>query len=348
VDGVVGEAPKAAPSNIGVPRPVVQKVKPELTVVLSAFSYQAEDGTWLGESGPFFNAMGEGKVDVSTELPYCKKSFLGSIYGQPVLAVTMYSSKVPTAECAMDLVKSRFMSDTTEFIWSGISGFSPRVGGYVGSTGEPTVIGDVCVAYAAVDWDLTFSSMTKQTFWPMDWPSKTEYAIGDRALADELYAAALEVDWPPLPEAPMANVIKYHGADAVRLPKAWYGNCAEATGDNFWHSALDDLQARNKISVLFDKIGQPLLVDQIIAVTAMEQTGWANVLEDAGAIRGKPISWAYIRSSSNMDQPWLDANGEEAVTGKESIDAGMNAGGGDLGCRTAALPILKLLELRSQ
>jgi len=321
--------------------------KPGLTVVLSAFSYQADDGTWLGESGPFFNAMGDAKVDVSAELPYCEKAFLGKIYGQPVLAVTMFSSKVPTAECAMNLVSSRFMQDTTEFIWSGISGFSPRVGGYAGSTGAPTVIGDVCVAYAAVDWDLTFSSMTKQTFWPMDWPSKTEYAIGDKALADELYQAALKVDWPALPPAPASNVAKYFGQDAVRLPRAWYGNCAEATGDNFWHSALDDQQARNKISVLFDKIGQPLPPEQIIAVTAMEQTGWGNVLEDAGEIRGRPISWAYIRSSSNYDQPWLLINGQEAVTGQASINEGMNLGGGDFGCITAALPVLKMLELRA-
>jgi len=290
--------------------------------------------------------MGDSRVDVSSELPYCEKAFLGQIYSQPVLAVTMFSSKVPTAECAMNLVNSRFMTEGTEFIWSGISGFSPRVGGYVDSTGEPTVIGDVCISHVAVDWDLTFSSMTKQEFWPMDWPSKTEYTIGDEALAEELYLAALQVVWPPLPDAPRDNVTKYHGAEAVRLPKAWFSNCAEATGDNFWHSALDDAQARRKISVLFDKIGQSLPPEQIIAVTAMEQTGWMNVLEDTAVIRGKPISFAYVRSSSNFDQPWL-VNGEEAVTGKESIDAGMNAGGGDFGCITAALPILKMLELRS-
>ena len=50
------------------------------TVILSAYSYQADDGTWLGESGPFFNAMTD-KQPV-TDLPWCDTAFTGTIYGQ--------------------------------------------------------------------------------------------------------------------------------------------------------------------------------------------------------------------------------------------------------------------------
>ena len=69
---------------------------PDLSLVLSAYSYLAKDGTtWLGESGPFFNAMTE-RVAV-TDLPFCDTAFIGKLSGQS-WSVGM---KLPTASVNM-------------------------------------------------------------------------------------------------------------------------------------------------------------------------------------------------------------------------------------------------------
>jgi hypothetical protein len=310
---------------------------PNLSVILSAYSYPGEDGQWLGESGPFVNALTE-RQDATETLPYCTTAWTGKLYGQPALVITMGTAKLESSQCAMNLIFSSYYPRIKEVLWAGIAGFSPRVGGYAGD-GEPTIIGDVCVADVVGNWDLTFSSMVTQSFWPMDWPNRASSAQGDADLAREIYRAALKVAWPPLPEGPAANFVKYFPDAKLRQPKAWYGNCAEVTSDNFWHSSLDDAFAREQVAALLGK--EP---DEVIAVTAMEVLSWMQAFEDAETISGRHIPMAYVRSSSNFDQPW----NEETVTGKESIDAGMNGGGSDYGCLTAAAPILKMFELRSK
>ena len=309
---------------------------PRLSVILSAYSYPGPNGQWLGESGPFVNALTE-RADVTGTLPYCTQSWTGKLYGQPVLVVTMGTAKLESSQSAMNIIFSDYWSQVKEVIWSGIAGFSPRVGGYAGQ-GEPTIIGDVCIADRVGNWDLTFSSMVTQSFWPMDWPNRADRAEGDKALADELYAAAQKVQWPPLPAGPVANFKKYFPSDLPRQPKAWYGNCAEVTSDNFWHSSLDDAFARQQVAALF-----ATTPDKVIAVTAMEVLSWMQAVNDAETITGRDIKLAYVRSSSNFDQPWDEAK----ITGQESIKAGMDGGGSDYGCITAALPVLKMFDLHA-
>lgn len=310
---------------------------PNLSVILSAYSYPGADGQWLGESGPFVNALTE-RMDATDTLPYCTTAWTGKLYGQPALVITMGTAKLESSQCAMNLIFSDYYPRIKEVIWAGIAGFSPRVGGYDGE-GEPTIIGDVCVADVVGNWDLTFSSMVTQTFWPMDWPNRASEARGDKKLARELFKAAQGVEWPPVPEGPAANILKYFPDAEPRLPKAFYGNCAEVTSDNFWHSSLDDQFAREQVATLLNK--KP---EQVIAVTAMETLSWMQAFEDAATISGRTIPMAYVRSSSNYDQPWAEAT----VSGKESIDAGMNGGGSTYGCLTAAAPVLRMFELRSE
>ena len=309
---------------------------PRLSVILSAYSYPGPNGQWLGESGPFVNALTE-RADVTGTLPYCTQSWTGKLYGQPVLVVTMGTAKLESSQSAMNIIFSDYWSQVKEVIWSGIAGFSPRVGGYAGQ-GEPTIIGDVCIADRVGNWDLTFSSMVTQSFWPMDWPNRADRAEGDKALADELYAAAQKVQWPPLPAGPVANFKKYFPSDLPRQPKAWYGNCAEVTSDNFWHSSLDDAFARAAGSgpVCYDTgQGDRRHGDGSIELDASGQR--------QETITGRDIKLAYVRSSSNFDQPWDEAK----ITGQESIKAGMDGGGSDYGCITAALPVLKMFDLHA-
>jgi nucleoside phosphorylase len=331
----------------------VQQSPVQRTVILSAFTWQTDDGMWHGESGPFLNRLDDGQ-DMSAYFAYCDQVWQGDIYDQAVAVVTMGVGKVRAASCMTEVLN---FFNVRDVVWSGIAGVTPMVGGLVDEAGnfrddEATVIGDVCISYISVDWDLQHSSYNHYTG-DMQWWQMAErdsrVAVGSERLATELWNAAQAVEWPDVPEAPADNITKYHGADAVRKARAWdWSKCSEATGDNFWHSIAEDEQARVLIAdAISDNSAYDVSPDDIFAVTAMEQTGWGYVIEAWNAHMGVNIPYAYSRSSSNFDHPWLDNNGRYVVDGPTSISAGMNEGGGaPYGSITAALPVLKMLELR--
>lgn len=333
-----------------------EKHAPGRSIILSAFTYQLDNGTWKGESGPFLNQL-EDPVAITERVPTCELVVEGDLYDQPVTVVTMGGTKISAATCMLDLLDYYGGSKgLQEVIWSGISGFTPMVGGLVDREGNrrdaaPTAIGDVCVNYFAVDWDLQHSSIgEKDKWWRLSFPSENHLAVGDKELAQELWQASQQVTWPEVPEGPKENIAKYHGEDAIRKAKAWdWNQCAEATGDNFWHSVAEDRRARELIANAMEEVtGKETQTSEIIAVTAMEQTAWMNAIEEWEDNYDQEITFAYTRSSSNYDHPWLNERGKPAVSGKESIAAGMEEGGGTpYGCKTAALPVLKLFELRA-
>jgi len=339
--------PVAMPAQAAVPAPASQfdqgtpstEAAPSTTLIISAFSYQAKDGRWLGESGPFFNAMAAGKTDVSKDLPACQKAFQGTIYGQPVLAVTMGTGKVATAVCMMQILQV-YGKSIKEVVWSGIAGVSPSF------SGSKMAIGDVCIGSIVVDWDLQFSDLAEGGGWWLSDPLPT-HQVGSQALANELYQASKQVNWPEVPKGPTDNTAKY--GNPVRKAKAFPPTtCAEITGDNFWHGAKEDLRARLMVStVMSNTFGAPVKPEDIFVETAMEGTGWSTAMAVYAKATGTVIPWADSRSASNFDQPWQDANGKLAVTAQESINSGMTSGGGaDYGSITAALPVLELLRSR--
>lgn len=318
------------------------------TIILSAFAYQNDEGTWLGESGPFLNKL-EAWDEVN--VIFCDQVVEGRLYELPVSIVTMGVGKNAARGC-MDALLFHYEGSKgiKEVIWSGISGFSPRVGG-VHSNGTPTVIGDVCISHMAVDWDLQHSSMSNTQ--PDEWwymrDRDTRTSVGSKNLAQELWEAEKYVTWPELEGGPRENTLKYHGEAGLRKPKAFHwSECSETTGDNFWHSVQEDARARKLVA---DLISETLPIEttptEVIAVTAMENVAWMEAVEEWNETQGEAIPFAYSRSSSNFDHPWLNDSGEPAVGGPESISAGMGSGGSTIGSITASLPILKLLEMRA-
>ncbi|HJN52849.1 MAG: hypothetical protein QGI68_13005 [Pseudomonadales bacterium] len=324
------------------------------TVIISAFGFEAGSGEWRGESGPFINALTTRTV-ISDRVPFCDIAFEGEINGWPVTVVTMRIGKVHAAVCMQDLLRYyEGAAGIREVIWSGVAGITPMVGGMLDVAGnrrqaETTVIGDVCISHIAVDYDLRHSAIgEKDEMWLMRLPNESRTAVGSLDLASELYTAAQRVAWPEVPAGPALNITKYHGAKAVRKARAFDGTtCAEATSDNFWHSVQEDQWARELLAqTISQTLGTRVTPDGVLAITAMEQTGWSNVLEMWTDATGEKIPFAYSRSASNYDHPWLDTNNRPAVSGAESLRAGMDAAGLEYAAITAALPILKMLQRR--
>jgi purine nucleoside permease len=264
--------------------------------------------------------------------------------------------KVNSTECMLDLLRHYGGSSIKEVIWSGIAGITPQIGGMLDSAGklrtasEKTVIGDVCISYLARDWDLQYSSRYDGTWWIGKSANKSRTSVGDVKLAEELWKAAQQVTWPDIPEGPASNIKLYHGEPGLRKAKAfnWLA-CGEVTGDNFWHGVDEDARARQLVAEFITEVtGKQVTASDVFAVTAMEQTGWMNALEDWNKAKNSDIPFAYSRSSSNFDHTWLDSKGNPLVKAAESIESGMSKGGSVYGSVTAALPVLKMLELRSK
>ena len=335
----------APPAQPTAAPPTVAPV--QRTVILSAFAYQDAQKVWQGESGPFL-ALLKDSVDVKAKLPFCELAWEGTLYGKPALVVAEGVGKVHAATCMADIM-AKYPGQVKEVLWSGIAGGSPRVGGSANLTGERVQTGDVCIAYAARDYDRQYSSLAEKTWWESSstLSDTVKAPIGSKTLADELAGAAQKVTWPDTTPAVAANIKKYHPTDEVRKPKPFYGNCIEATGDNFWHGADEDQQARTLGAALLNKAqGTTLTAKEVIAITAMENSAWMFVLQNLCAKEKVCVPFAYSRSLSNFDEPW-QVNGKPAVTARESIEAGMGSGGGSpFGSLTAALPVLKMLETR--
>ncbi len=347
----------------GIPATATPAAQPQpqgardLSVIMTTYTMQDKNtGKWGGESGPFLNDMdatGKGK-DVSDQLPYCDKAIEGNLYGHHVLLITTGTTKIPASQCAMNFVLSPFIKETKEVILTGISGFSPRVGGYLDSVGQAvpsdvTEIGDVCIAPIVVN-EVAFQSMKRQTYWHLNWETAADVGTGDMDLAKAIYKSAQNVKFPALPDQPKSNVLKYFppdkatGNSVLRPPKAWFGNCTELTSDIFWHSALDDQYARDWITGPLNKaFGTTLKPSDVLVSTAMETIGIAAAIQKYNSVNKDKVPFALVRSSSNYDQPWVDASGAEAVGPAQSISEGMDLGGDAFGATTEYMVVKQYL-----
>ncbi len=327
------------------------------TLILSAFAFKDNAGNWQGESAPFLNLLQKGR-DVSDKLPYCSMVWEGEIYNQPVSVVTMGVGKVNSATCMSELLDYYHgYTGIKDVLWSGIAGITPMFGGMLDASGnrrsdETTVIGDVCATFVARDWDLQFSSAAEQAWWLSSSPNSASVALGSQQLSLELYQAGLAAQWPDLPPGPADNTAKYNGEAALRKPTIYPPDrCAEISGDDFWHGTLEDARARELVAAELSKdLGREITPADIVVLTAQEGTGWGVVLDKYAKATGHSIPFAISRSASNFDHPWFTSPTSNvfAVTAEQSISAGFAAGGATFGEITAAIPVLKLLELRGQ
>ncbi|MBI2981403.1 MAG: hypothetical protein HYY44_03760 [Deltaproteobacteria bacterium] len=133
-----------------------------------------------------------------------------------------------------------------------------------------------------------------------------------------------------------------------RSPKIFrYDECAEVSSNTYWHGVPEDELARRYIAALIEKIrGVPKSADEIVAFTSMEAVSWMNVLEEWNEQQKGAIHFVNVRSASNYDQPPSGPDLKPGVSAQKSLQRGYDLGGKEYAIETAALPVLKLFELR--
>ncbi len=330
--------------SLALTSPVAQAAGPQkVTVILSAFTYQDDDGAWHGESGPFLSRL-QHPVDVSASLPFCEVAYSGTLYNVPVVVVATGMGKVHATACMVSVLDTYAESGGIErVIWSGIAGVSPSYA----ATGAPIVIGDVCITEIAKDFDLQHSSQSDGAWWDFDsslLDVPANVAIGDSALTEALYAAGAQATWPELTGEALENTLLYHPDVVVRRPTV-HRQCGEITADNYWIGSPEDQRAREMLAAAMQPLGREVSPDDIIIASAMEATGWGSVLRMYAETSGNVIPWTISRAASDFDEPWPDEDGNPAVTAKEAIRAAVAAvDNAEYACTTAAIPVLAYLE----
>jgi nucleoside phosphorylase len=328
----------------------------KLTVIVTNNSGQDDQGVWQGEAGPFLNRL-ENRQEVSESIGMCEAGYEGQLFGQKVLVVVTGMAKVKTSACITNVLEA-YGDAVKEVVLAGIAGFTPMKGGLVDDSGklrsdERVMLGDVCINSAAFDFDLQHysadeanSGYPRPVFWPQESEFWAEKAYGSAELAGELHTAAGKVDWPEIPESVRAIDELYHGTS--RGVKVWSASeCVEASGDLFWHDIRADRRARKLgANFLSDVTGKTVKADGVVVASSMEGTAVGAMVDRWNSTKGANVAFAYVRGASNFDQVNLNAEGLPAVNGDASVHRVMAAGGQKLAIETAALPVLKMLELR--
>ena len=374
-------ATACVPVSPRAPEPVA--AEKSLSVILTAFGDAA--GTY-GETQPFLQAL-TGRVDRTADSAFCKGLYEGQIAGQPVVIATTGTGSDNSGPCMQEIL-GMYGRQIKEVIWSGIGGVTPAVGGLVDvATGrrkaqvEPVMIGDVCVSSLAWNYDLHFSSVADwkaaaadDRFATAGWyPMKDstgqadvigfenvqQSVIADKTLADEILAASRSVAWPELDAVGQGVVARFFPEGAVRPVRVFdYTQCGEVAGNNFWHGVVEDRLSRQYLAGLINASGyapQPRTEEDVVSFSAMEAVAWASVLQRWTAKSGEPIPLAIVRAGSNYDHLPLDAAGQpqtgadgKVPTAMADILQGFADSGAAFAAHTAALPILKMLELRGR
>lgn len=321
----------------------------EVTVIVTTFGEQDDQGRWGGEAAPFMDIL-QNRKDMSGRFIPCRHAFSGTLFEQRVLVAVSGVGKVQAAACT-DVIMRVTKGKIKELILAGIGGITPAKGG----KGEPAVIGDVCINSAAVDFGRQhYSADSANSQWanPQWWEVKSDGFVskvrGSGELADELIRAAGRVTWPELTPEVKEIIAKYHGY--LRKPKAWgVSECVEVSDDLWWHDMRTDQQARILGSGwLKTVLGGEINEGNILALTSMEATAVGSTVARWNEAWGADVAFAYVRAASNYDRPWWNNRGEPAVDGKISLQTGTATGGMEMAYKTLALPVLKMLELRSE
>ena len=183
-----------------------------------------------------------------------------------------------------------------------------------------------------------------------------QFVIADTALADELLRAAQQVTWPAMDDGVKAKVEHFFAPDQVRPVRVFdHTQCGEVAGNNFWHGAVESKLARHYLAGLITAAGfAQVEEDDVVTFSAMEAAAWMSVLARWNAHHGTQIPMAVIRGASNYDQVALDADGAPVIgedgqplTAMADILEDFKEEGASFAWGNAALPVLKLFELRS-
>lgn len=319
--------------------------QPRLTVILVAFGSQDDDGRWQGEISPYMTQL-KNKRDIGRSLPLCSMAFTGDLYGQPVMVAVTGMAKVKTSACVTDILHYAGPR-INEVIFSGIAGISPDYG-----SDTPVMLGDVCINATAFDFGLQYytadqanSQYPSPLYWSFDSPYPASGATGSRRLADELYSASQQVDWPKPSSTVQSTNLKYHSVS--RVPQAWGPDvCLEATDDMFWHDTRSDTRARELGADWLNTAYRLSLTPRdVIIVTAMESVPVGAVVSWWNSSHHTQINFAYVRSGSNFDRPPTAPSKAPAASGQSSLSA-RNDAATDLAITTQSLPVLKMLDTR--
>ena len=255
--------------------------------------------------------------------------------------------------------------------------------GQVRSPMDPVMVGDVCISSLSWNYDLAFTGAADGAkaraesgkrydpaggWWPMmDSNGKSTvlgfeniqlFTIADNTLASEITAAAGKVTWPEIDTAVRAKIERYFSPEQVR-PVRFYDSskCGELSSDNFWAGVIEDRLARQYLASLIATSGYgPATTseDDVIAFTAMESSSWMSVVARWNKFNKANIPMAVVRGGSNYPHVPLDANADpkpgpdgKLLTAMEEIELGLQEAGASFAWNNAALPILKMFELRS-
>lgn len=329
----------------------------EISVILSGFGSRDLLGRWQGETAPFMDLLSSAR-NVSGEVAMCENSYEGYLYGNRVLVASSGMAKVKTTACLLDILQN-YDVKIKEVIFVGIAGITPMKGGMKDESGhlrnsEPAMLGDVCINSLSFDFDLQHYSsdyVDSDLLTPLYWSQKSnfasQYQIADSDLAQELYSASSKVVWPNVPQTVKEINDLYHGKN--RGPKVWNLNeCVEATSDLYWHDTYSDERAREMAAIYLNQANNTSLkFTDVLIVTSMEAAPSGLVVEWWNEINNTNISFAYVRGASNFDHPNLNSELKPALSGHESVDRFKNSGSSQYAIETAALPVLKMFELRS-
>ena len=329
----------------------------KITVILTGFWGKDVLGNWSGETAPFLKEMKD-LLDVRNKVRLCNLAYEGELYGSRVLVAATGMAKVKTTACLSEILHV-YDKKIREVILVGIAGITPMKGGILDSLGkvrksEPAMLGDVCVSFLAVDYDLQHygadcgrSSLPEPKFWDQKSTFQAKFIKGDKKLADELLSACKKVRWPAVPKGVEKINTLYHSGS--RFPKVWEPwECLEVTSDLYWHDLRSDCRARELAGGLLRReYGRKISPDSVLVVSSMEAVACGAVVEWWNRDHKRAIGFSYVRGASNFSHPYVDTDGKPVLGALESLKMSAKSGGASYAMQTEALPVLKMLELRS-
>ena len=247
---------------------------------------------------------------------------------------------------------------------------------------NPVMVGDVCISALSWNYDLSFSGASDGAaaraasgnrydpaggWWPMmnsngkstvlGFENVQSFTVADKSLATELTAAAGRVTWPSIDTDVRSKVARYFSADQVRPVRVYNSSqCGELSSNNFWSGVIEDRLSRQYLASLIATSGYgPATTSEndVVTFSAMESAAWMSIVARWNKFHHVNISMAVVRAASNYDHVPLDANadpkpgpGGKLLTAMEEIELGLQEAGASFAWNNAALPILKVFELR--
>ena len=182
--------------------------------------------------------------------------------------------------------------------------------GCMGSATEYTVMGDVCIITAAVDYDLGHHADTRdmteerETTWFHDSAfDDIAFKLLDAGLMDQVYDLVKDIPLKTTEETRMFMLKAFDGAEwAGRDPKVLRGTVV--TGDNYWKGTYNEANAR--------LITETYNCPDPYAGSEMEDLALATTMDRMGMLD----RFIIIRDSVNMDV-FMDGVGPEALWGED-------------------------------